>query len=315
MKSISLLTILYRNYLLKAIPNLHYTYDSLYNRTRKNEQSHEFNELNQRLSTSYDLNGNQTTKQTPTETFYLTYDPLNRLIEAHSENKKIKFSYDPLGRCLSKKIYEKSSNWQETEHEDYIYHGQHEIGAFTSKKPKNFRVLGLESNNCPQTVSIELNGQIFAPIQDVQGNIRKLIDLTTGYSAHSYEFTAFGEELTPISLPNPWRFASKRFDEELGLINFGKRYYDPEFARWLTPDPAGFIDSSNLYQYVFNNPFKYRDPDGQFAFVLAIPLLTWGGGLSFTAITAVATQIGYAAITGAALYGGYKAIERINKIT
>ena len=46
------------------------------------------------------------------------------------------------------------------------------------------------------------------------------------------------------------RLASKRLDLESGLIYFGKRYYDPEFARWLTTDPAGFIDSANLYQYV-----------------------------------------------------------------
>ena len=69
---------------------------------------------------------------------------------------------------------------------------------------------------------------------------------------------------------------------------FGKRYYDPALGRWLTTDPAGFVDSANLYQYVFNNPFRYRDPDGQF--IVAIPLLalTWK-------VLAIAALTGYAA--------------------
>ncbi len=36
-------------------------------------------------------------------------------------------------------------------------------------------------------------------------------------------------------------------------------------------DPAGFDDGLNLYHYLKNNPFKYFDPEGNFAF--AIPIL------------------------------------------
>ncbi|MGE5196680.1 MAG: RHS repeat domain-containing protein [Anaerolineae bacterium] len=96
---------------------------------------------------------------------------------------------------------------------------------------------------------------------------------------------------------NPWRFASKRFDPELGLIYFGKRYYDPEVARWLTTDPAGFVDSVNLYQYVFNNPFRYVDHDGQFI-QFAIPLLIWGVEAALPALSAYAAPLIYGAITG-----------------
>ncbi len=103
---------------------------------------------------------------------------------------------------------------------------------------------------------MELEGQVFAPVLDVQGNICRLVDLDSSI-ADSYDFTAFGEERKKDSKEttfNPWRFASKHFDPELGLVYFGKRYYDPEFARWITTDPAGLTDSANLYQYVFNNP-------------------------------------------------------------
>ena len=108
-----------------------------------------------------------------------------------------------------------------------------------------------------------------------------------------------------------WHYASKRLDPELNLIYYGKRYYDPVLGRWLTTDPAGFWDSANLYQYVLNNPFRYRDPDGQFVF--AIPLLILGAELVVPSLTAVAIPIIYGAITGAVAYGGYKAVQALNE--
>lgn len=302
-----------------------YAHDSLYNRVQKNGKAHAVNELNELLSLenascSYDLNGNQILKKTPSETCRFTYDPLNRLIEVSSEKKKINFAYDPLGRRLSKVVYISTAyGWKETTRENYLYHGQSEIGAFaTSSHPKNLRVLGLAKyKNNPATVGIELEGQIFAPVIDVQGNVRRLVDLDSATVASRYDFTAFGEERTKDSKEdtfNPWRFASKRLDPEIGLIYFGKRYYDPEFARWITTDPAGLADSANLYQYVFNNPFRYIDQNGEFI-QFAIPLLIWGAELAIPSLSAYAGYAIAGAVTGALAYGGYKAVQALNAKT
>ncbi|HAB39972.1 MAG TPA: hypothetical protein DCE52_18565 [Rhodobacteraceae bacterium] len=74
-------------------------------------------------------------------------------------------------------------------------------------------------------------------------------------------------------------------EEELGMdINyFGARWYDPQLGRFLARDPVGFqngnVHSFNRYTYVNNNPYKYIDPDGEFA------QLIWGGigGAAFDA--------------------------------
>lgn len=233
-------------------------------------------------------------------------------MEATSEKKKIFFDYDPLGRCLHRISYRNStSGWIEEENEHYLYHNQNEIGAFTSTgKPKNLRILGvIRPRNNSSTIAIELEGQVFAPIIDVQENVRGLVELNTGSISGKYEFTAFGEEVHHISEEthcNPWRFASKRFDPELKLINFGKRFYDPETGRWMTPDPEGFIDSMSLYQYVFNNPFRYQDPDGRFAFVIPLFTIAFDFVLTWTAAEAVVGTV-----IGASL--GWGAYE-INKI-
>ena len=64
--------------------------------------------------------------------------------------------------------------------------------------------------------------------------------------------------------------------EDIGLTYMGARWYDPELGRFLSVDPVGFVESSpisfNRYAYANNNPYKYVDPDGEFAVIAAIAL-------------------------------------------
>ncbi|MBF8264041.1 MAG: rhs family protein [Parachlamydiales bacterium] len=105
-------------------------------------------------------------------------------------------------------------------------------------------------------ISIELNGQVFAPIHDLQGNAESLISLDTKQPVAAYHYSAFGEEQIG-GVISPWRFASKRTDA--GLVFFGRRYYSPSLGRWLTPDPLGYTDEINRYSYVRNNPLNRFD--------------------------------------------------------
>lgn len=145
---------------------------------------------------------------------------------------------------------------------------------------------------------------------DVQGNVRQLIDIVSKDVSNQYEYTSFGESIQKIERHfNPWLYAGKRLDPDLQLINFGKRYYNPELAKWLSEDPEGFVDSSNLYQYVYNNPFKYKDPDGRF--VVAIPLFIWGSTWALPTLSAVVTPIIYGTCAAAVTVGGYYACNKI----
>ena len=60
-----------------------------------------------------------------------------------------------------------------------------------------------------------------------------------------------------------YKFTSKERDTETGWDYFGKRYYDPFIARWPSADPESkkYPDVSP-YAYVFNNPMRYTDPNG-----------------------------------------------------
>ena len=135
---------------------------------------------------------------------------------------------------------------------------------------------------------------------DEQGNIRRLVD-TRKNIKEEYNFTAYGENRNNITkYINPWQYQQKRVDFETGVILFGKRYYDPELGRWLTTDPTYFTDSMNLYQYVWNNPLKFIDSEGEFAFAIPIITMAFGGGILAPVIL---PAIGITAITAAVAWG------------
>ncbi|MGA7614918.1 MAG: RHS repeat-associated core domain-containing protein, partial [Thermoanaerobaculia bacterium] len=60
------------------------------------------------------------------------------------------------------------------------------------------------------------------------------------------------------------RFQAQPFTEPLTRHNYVRaRWYDPETGTWLSPDPMGYRDSSNLYAFAGGDPVNGRDPRGE----------------------------------------------------
>ena len=78
---------------------------------------------------------------------------------------------------------------------------------------------------------------------------------------------AFGEtfvEDNRFDWATIYKFNGKEQDCESGLYNYGARYYDPKISRWLSVDPlTDEMVSWSPYNYTFNNPVNYVDPDGR----------------------------------------------------
>ena len=166
---------------------------------------------------------------------------------------------------------------------------------------------------------IELEGTLWLPLSSNHGDIVALISPDEkGLILETYRYNAFGEYVMTLSFSqyyygqNPWRFQSKRLDLETNWIHFGSRDYSPELGRWMTPDPAGFVDSVNLYQYLYNNPHKYVDPKGKFIFLIA-PLFTLSFGVG-AATFVLPTVTVLAQVTASAIiaYGTYELINAVN---
>lgn len=247
-----------------------YKTDSLHNRLQKNGLDCSINAANQltehiNCKYLYDGNGNLQEKIKDHQKNIYTYDALDRLISVSSPEGLTTYTYDAFHRRLSKTSQGMTLR--------YLYQGQDEIGCVNPQgEITELRILGVGIEaEIGASVALELNGKIYAPIHDHAGNIACLIDAATGQTAETYLYSAFGEEtiLNAQGVPtkhsqvgNPWRFASKRADQETSWIYFGRRYYDPENGRWTTPDPLGFADGSNLYTYLHHNPLTAYDAYG-----------------------------------------------------
>ena len=105
------------------------------------------------------------------------------------------------------------------------------------------------------------NTQKIIPLYDGTGHVTALTNLNKDLLA-SYAYGPFGEKISatgPLANSNPWRWATKYFDEETGLYYFGKRYLDPVTGQWLSRELLGESESLNLYSYCHNDPVNRVD--------------------------------------------------------
>lgn len=254
-----------------------FTYDGFSNRLSQDDAYYTVNGLNQLkkmddTSYSYDPNGCLVQKVSNDDWVAYEYDALNRLTKISNERHLIEYTYDLIGRRMSRSIVDLNEGSKKVLY--FIYDGESEIGAVDSDgQIVELRILGPgKGAEIGAAIAIELKDRVYAPIHDHRGSVCCLLDAESGNSAMSYRYTAFGEvnaKCDETSVSNPWQFSSKRYEDESGLVFFGKRYYDPEIGRWITPDPLGFVDGPNRYAYVLNNPLSMQDFSGLFSFSLA----------------------------------------------
>lgn len=260
-----------------------YVYDALHNRLHKDGSAYDVNSLNQLPSHfTYDPDGNPISDGKAR----YTYDALDRLITAETDQKRLLFTYDSKHRRIAKEVcVAESGQWRRTHTAFFLYDDKKEIGSTDAKgNLQELRILGLTPQaEIGAAVAIELQGKVFVPLHDLYGNLALLVSLDD-QTREEYRYTAFGEErkpkkaLSPHSFffdeekpHNPWRFSSKRFDDETGLVYFGRRYYIPEHGRWLTPDPLGLDAGPNTYAFVSNAPLTHVDLYGLFAHSYPFP--------------------------------------------
>ena len=108
------------------------------------------------------------------------------------------------------------------------------------------------------------NGATYVPLYDANGNVMQYVD-SSGAVVASYAYDAFGRTLAatgPLADAFPHRFSTKYYDDEMGLVYYGYRFYSPSLMRWLSRDPLGEDGGLNIYGFCQNNPVCNLDPHG-----------------------------------------------------
>ena len=87
------------------------------------------------------------------------------------------------------------------------------------------------------------------------------------YDAWGNPISTTGAMASTLGRDNPFRYRGYYYDVETELYYLNARYYNPEWGRFISPDPVMDLanaDGCNLYIYCGNDPINRIDESGQF---------------------------------------------------
>ncbi|MER5491511.1 putative T7SS-secreted protein [Streptomyces sp. NPDC002490] len=209
------------------------------------------------------------------DTWHYQWDPEDRLTQVTTPDGTVwRYTYDPLGRRTSKQRLS-ADDTTVTERITFTWDGTAlcEQTTSTPDAPNPVTLTwehrGLQpitqteritaADAAPQT---EIDSRFFAIVTDLVGTPRELV-AEDGEIAWHTRTTLWGTTTwnTTATAYTPLRFPGQYHDPETGLHYNYFRYYDPETARYTTPDPLGLVPAPNPHTYV-HNPYSWTDPLG-----------------------------------------------------
>ncbi len=244
--------------------NYAYAYDNIGNRKTAQEVTEEVtqynaNNLNQYTAIdefvpTYDADGNQTKIQTSTGIWNVTYNALNRpvLFTSADGATSVECSYDYMGRRCTKKV---TVNGEVTLHQRYLYRGYLQIACVDltrSAHPSLWLILWDPTQPvATRPLAIQKDGTWYTYGRDLTKNICEVFG-PAGYIRTTYGYTPFGSVTANGDVTQPIQWSSEFDDEELGLVYYNYRHYNPRDGRWINRDLIGERGGMNLYGFVRN---------------------------------------------------------------
>ena len=164
-----------------------------------------------------------------------------------------------------------------------LYGGDYERVIYAADSVREFFYLGHD------IIAVRLNGgpvAFYMAQTDHLGSIVTVRDSLWASKFHS-TYDAWGNPSVSENTIGLLRgYTGHEMLPEYGLINMNGRLYDPQIGRFLSPDNyvqmPDLSQSFNRYSYCLNNPLKYVDEDGEFAWIPIIAgaiIGTYAGGV------------------------------------
>jgi RHS repeat-associated protein len=245
----------------------------------------------------YDANGNLTNDGNRV----FEYDFENQLTNVYVAGQwRSEFRYDGLGRRRVRREYTwQGAAWAPTNEVRYVYDGKlvvqerdiNNLPLVTYTRGLDLSSSLAGAGGIGGLLARTDNGQLLSGgsqahayyHSDGNGNVTCLVN-TQGAVLARYTYDPFGNILSksgPMADINPYRFSSKEFHLNSGLIYYLYRFYDPVIQKWINCDrlgkykflgrhfvasfrvlPAEMWPAPNLYQFTGNGPINRHDTLG-----------------------------------------------------
>ncbi|MER6695174.1 polymorphic toxin type 28 domain-containing protein, partial [Streptomyces minutiscleroticus] len=208
------------------------------------------------------------------DTWRYVWDAEDRLVSVTTpDGTRWRYTYDPLGRRTAKlRLAEDGESV--VERVDFTWDGSVLCEQTTTGRDLPAAITltwdhrGLHPITQTERITAadmpqeEIDSRFFAIVTDLVGTPRELIDehgeIAWRTRSTLWGTTAWARDSTAYT---PLRFPGQYYDPETELHYNCFRHYDPEAARYLTPDPLGLAPAPNPIAYV-HNPVNWADPLG-----------------------------------------------------
>jgi RHS repeat-associated protein len=187
---------------------------------------------------AYDGQNQLTSSSLSGVTASLTYDPLGRLYQLSSPSGVRRFLHSTDDSGKPEVISEYDGNNQLTNHYGY--------------------------GPGPDEPVLWWDGASGFAQRNLQTDERGSIVAVTDASGNPVGINAYDEYGVPAggSVTGKFGYTGQMWLPEVGLYYYKARMYDPDGVGFVQTDPAGTVDSPNLYEYALDNPVNFTDPTG-----------------------------------------------------
>ncbi len=250
----------------------------------------------------YDAEGNRTkrTEIATGEVVEYSWDHRNRLVQVVKKDAQgavietVDIEYDLFDRKIEKTVTPQVGPASLLQ---YVYDGDHlalrfENGNLAARYlygPAVDQILAEERVD----VATGQTSNLYWPLTDNQGSVRDIAEYDAATDetqiVESIDYSAFGKPLpaaqgqqgggggyggggsggggqgggSSSTVDFVFGYTAREEDDDVGLMWYRARWYDPETGRFASEDPIGFsAGDTNLNRYVFNSPTNFTDPSG-----------------------------------------------------
>lgn len=215
----------------------------------------EANELNQYLGLAYGGDGSLSAFDGKS----FSYDSAGRLVDVSTGGVSVAhYAYAPDGRRVEKVTSEGVHR--------YFYDGWNLVKEVVANANGVTNVIeylwgcdlsGTLDGACGVggLVCVKRNGALYVPFYDPNGSVVGYVD-STGAVVAQYAYDGFGRTVSAsgaMADEFAFRYSTKYWDSESGLLYYGRRHYLPALGRWLTRDPMNEDGDANLYRFCGND--------------------------------------------------------------